>query len=231
MMRVEPSHIDKRYRLKLPPMFTYANAIKVSICLTPVIVLHKGYDLSNNLFFTSLSLTTLIAPLTIPSSVKPKPEDTASLSLFIVKWLLAKLDTFVKSGILLLVLWAISKLPFIPDENSTQATLESLFRFRQNVPIEKHLVLPTSFYIFALLMLIIRTMMLFGGRYILGYLSGCAALLYFYNLTFKIALTSGNWKAPASGGALVALGWSCFTAYQMARVELVSKEMSKPTKT
>ena len=232
-MRVEPSLLDRNYKLKLPAMFTYANTIKVCICLTPAIVVYKGYDLSNNLFFTSLALTTLINPLTIPSSIKPKPEDTNSLLLFIGKWLHYKMDIFIKSAVVLLVLWAIFKLPFIADESSIQATLESLFRFTQNTPIENHLTLSASFYIFAMLMLIMRTMMLFGGKGyhpIIGYFSGIAALLYFYNLTFKIALTSENWKAPVSGGILAALGWSCFTAYQMARVELISKKMSKPTK-
>jgi hypothetical protein len=224
-MRVEPSRLGPSMKMTLPKFMNFADSIKVAICITPIIVIYKGYDLRSNLLFVSLALTTLIAPLTIPTG-DPSPEESKKIGTFLGKWLLGKLDTFIKGIVILGIIWLILKLPFIPSEQFIQAAIESKFRHPSNQPVDKHLVLPLALYIFAFVMLLIRTMMLFGGRWyhpLLGILSGWLVLNYFYNLTFKVALTADNWEAPVSGGILIALIWSFTTAFLLARVELKSK--------
>lgn len=208
-MSVEPVG-DPRFatEARLPRRFLFpGDVVRTVVCAAPLAVLNKGLSLDNNVFVTSLALTTLAEPLLALS--RPIPAiDSRSLVTFAVKWSASELEKFVKLAIWMLPFVLLSKISWFSPECQAE-WLAVHFAWTPRLP--QSLSLPVGLYIFLLLVLLLRTLMLLGlpkrpvVSALVGFLSGYVVILYFYNLTGKVHLNEDNWEAPVSGffGALL----------------------------
>jgi len=226
LMAVKPRTESQSY---LPNKFlSYPDVIRTSASVVPIFALIHGYDINKSLFTTSLALTTLISPLQI-LTVEPQLTKNATFSEYLrfsLNWILSEFDKYLKTAFVGIICYIIALLPFLAFINNGSL----LTKYFSIIPRAKSsLELPLWFYLICLTVLLIKHFMLFGldknPRFTayLGLLSGSIALLYFYNLTGLVSLTSDNWEAPVNG-FLAGIGLKFFISMMWARLDAMHND-------
>jgi hypothetical protein len=216
-------------RIWLPPP-TPGTLVRAGFCIGLWFVIRGGTDLRVNPVMTGFCLAAITAAFALPGP-EPSARPAKHFWRFAGQWAFSALDSAVKTTALALAISGVTWLYNIttrlvvalPSSGEIGASVARHVVWI--VPLPDAIPVPGSFYIAALLVVLLRVSLMAGVSNspvpmpaILTLATGVGMLVFFANVVGRVPREFGDWSAPATGiaGSLFVSFW---IAYQWAGLD------------